>query len=162
MLSSRGRNWWLLKILLTVLLVFSVFFMSFLQAAPKALAESSASYTVRAEEWDVRYITSKTSAIYEKGSIIYAGGARYGDVGNPYSNAGFGWCIDLGLPRPTQAPWAEYKKENAKKLDVAPDRVDAAMYMVKLLVDAYEAGDYQKASTYNYYVQALLGDDKNP
>ncbi|WP_169332538.1 VaFE repeat-containing surface-anchored protein, partial [Corynebacterium mastitidis] len=100
-----------------------------------------------------------------------------GDILKINDTLGYGWCIDLGFPKPEERPHlfkdatTGYKlthvgapRETPGPTEEIPfegHQRDAAINVLKKLRKAYQAGDYEEASTYNMVLQIVLTSSLN-
>ncbi|MBK4152301.1 VaFE repeat-containing surface-anchored protein, partial [Corynebacterium macginleyi] len=92
------------------------------------------------------------------GSLLWAGAPpKEGFNGNPENNVGWAWCIDPHLYDPTVSRTAEYKRENAVKLDIRPEFRDAVINLALKWQQAIRDNDPAAAATYVVYMNALIG-----
>ncbi|MDK8763704.1 VaFE repeat-containing surface-anchored protein, partial [Corynebacterium sp. MSK218] len=100
-----------------------------------------------------------TTNAKEWGSLTWAGPNISGVKANPNNNVGWAWCIDPMKHYPVTSVSTLYAKDNATKLDIAPEYRDAVIRLALKWQEALRNGDKSKAATYVVYMTALVGRD---
>ncbi|WP_316987172.1 VaFE repeat-containing surface-anchored protein [Corynebacterium curieae] len=86
----------------------------------------------------------------------------FGKAGNPGSNAGWAWCVDISKAEPMRNT-AKYDVATAGKAPIPENLRDAAINVATLSKQALKKGEEgrQTVATYSYYLSALIGDNSS-
>ena len=86
----------------------------------------------------------------------------FGKAGNPGSNAGWAWCVDISKAEPMRNT-AKYDIATAGKAPIPENLRDAAINVATLSKQALKKGEEgrQTVATYSYYLSALIGDNSS-